>query len=85
MDKFKSKNMLLSVIHNLTNGVLAGNPIPGEKRASSKRVKYIERGYSKFSDVFLVSALNGDGVTDIKVIYYKFLFPGGIGLSGFIP
>lgn len=56
--------MLLSVIHNLTNGYLAGNPIPGVKRDPSKRK---ERGHSKFSDVFLVSALNGDGVTDVKV------------------
>lgn len=46
--------------------MLAGNPVQGPEAQSRKNKK--ERGYSHFSDIFLVSALNGDGVKDIKVI-----------------
>ncbi|XP_039748807.1 GTPase Era, mitochondrial [Pararge aegeria] len=62
VDMLKSKKQLLSIIRNLTNGAIAGNPIPN----ANKYKKIEERGYSHFSDVFLVSALNGDGVSDIK-------------------
>ncbi|XP_037961633.2 GTPase Era, mitochondrial [Plutella xylostella] len=65
VDILKSKKQLLSIIRNLTNGVIAGNPIPGPKN-KEKDSKKIETGYSKFSDVFLVSALKGDGVAEIK-------------------
>lgn len=58
---------MLTVIRNLTNGIIAGNPIPGTDKSRSKMEKNIQKGYSKFSDVFLISALNGDGVEDIKV------------------
>lgn len=47
----------------MTNGLIAGNPIPGV----NKDKKQLLKGYSKFSDVFLVSALNGDGVNDVRV------------------
>ncbi|KAJ2947069.1 hypothetical protein O0L34_g16415 [Tuta absoluta] len=63
VDKLNSKKQLLAVIRNLTNGLIAGNPIPGPERDSKK---HTERGYSHFSDVFLISALNGDGVQEIK-------------------
>ncbi|KAJ8732817.1 hypothetical protein PYW07_015416 [Mythimna separata] len=67
VDKLKSKNQLLTIIRNLTNGTIAGNPIPGsDKNRSNKIDKHLQKGYSKFSDVFLISALNGDGVEDIK-------------------
>ncbi|XP_047020680.1 GTPase Era, mitochondrial [Helicoverpa zea] len=68
IDKFKSKAQLLSTISSLTNGFIAGNPIPGSGKSKSKDKgeKKPEKGYSKFSDVFLISALNGDGVQDIK-------------------
>lgn len=66
VDKLESKKQLLSIIRNLTNGMLAGNPVQGPEAQSRKNKK--ERGYSHFSDIFLVSALNGDGVKDIKVI-----------------
>lgn len=59
----KSKKQLLAIIRNLTNGMIAGSPIP----SPTKSKKTQEKGYSHFSDVFLVSALNGDGVSDIKV------------------
>ncbi|CAB3243009.1 unnamed protein product [Arctia plantaginis] len=66
VDKLKSKHQLLNVIRNLTNGYIAGNPIPNNERSKKKADGRIERGYSKFSDVFLISALKGDGVNDIK-------------------
>ncbi|XP_028171088.1 GTPase Era, mitochondrial [Ostrinia furnacalis] len=62
VDLLKSKTQLLTCIRNLTNGFIAGNPVPGQDR--DKRI--LDRGYSKFSDVFLVSALKGDGITDIR-------------------
>ncbi|XP_059059820.1 GTPase Era, mitochondrial [Achroia grisella] len=64
IDKLKSKRQLLSTIKNLTNGRIAGKPIPGTEKES--RNKKIQRGFANFSDVFLVSALNGDGVKEIK-------------------
>lgn len=61
----KSKRQLLTIIRNLTNGFIAGNPIPSAESSKKK----LDKGYSHFSDVFMVSALNGDGVISIKVIY----------------
>ncbi|CAG4937970.1 unnamed protein product [Colias eurytheme] len=63
VDKLKSKKQLLDIIRSLTNGIIAGNPMP---KANKHKSKEVENGYSYFSDVFLVSALNGDGVKDIK-------------------
>ncbi|CAD0198227.1 unnamed protein product [Chrysodeixis includens] len=65
VDKLKSKHQLLTIIKNLTNGSLAGRAIPGADKRKNKDEKHV-KGYSKFSDVFLISALNGDGVQDIK-------------------
>lgn len=72
VDKLKSKHQLLTIIRNLTNGYIAGNPIPGPDK-NTKKEKKIEKGYHKFSDVFLISALNGDGVNDIKVSYIYYI------------
>lgn len=63
IDQLKSKTQLLSIIRSLTNGHIAGKLIPGKKGDK----KILDKGYSKFSDVFMVSALNGDGVSDIRV------------------
>ncbi|CAH2075372.1 unnamed protein product, partial [Iphiclides podalirius] len=65
VDKLKSKRQLLATIRNLTNGVIAGKPIAGKLNKDSAKNK-IDKGYSNFSDVFLVSALTGDGVDAIK-------------------
>ncbi|CAK1553743.1 unnamed protein product [Leptosia nina] len=61
VDLLKSKKQLLDIIRNLTNGVIAGNPVPNTSKIQKPLL-----GYGCFSDVFLVSALNGDGVKDIK-------------------
>lgn len=66
VDLMKSKRQLLTIIRNLTNGCIAGNPIPSAENSK----KMLDKGYSHFSDVFMVSALNGDGVSAIKVIYW---------------
>ncbi|XP_049866542.1 GTPase Era, mitochondrial [Pectinophora gossypiella] len=63
VDKLNSKKQLLAIIRNITNGFIAGNPIPGAEKNIKKKQ---ERGYSHFSDVFIISALNGDGVKEIK-------------------
>lgn len=72
IDQLKSKHQLLTLIRNLTNGLIAGKPTP-----DMKKLKGENRGYSKFSDVFLVSALNGDGVSDIKQYLLKNAKPAG--------
>ncbi|CAG9784997.1 unnamed protein product [Diatraea saccharalis] len=64
VDKLKSKKQLLAIIRNLTNGLIAGNPIPGSEK--KKKKEQFEKGYSNFSDVFLVSSLKGDGVSDVR-------------------
>ncbi|XP_013187509.2 GTPase Era, mitochondrial [Amyelois transitella] len=70
VDRLKSKKQLLSIIKSLTNGQIAGNRIPEGKRHIYKNRRNDNeekiKGYSHFSDVFLVSALNGDGVKEIK-------------------
>lgn len=55
-------------MRNLTNGFIAGNSIPGPTNPNKQ-----ERGFSHFSDVFMVSALNGDGVSDIRVSKSSFI------------
>nr|XP_026486076.1 GTPase Era, mitochondrial [Vanessa tameamea] len=64
VDMLKSKKQLLTIISNLTNGIIAGSKIPNANKTRKTQDK--AQGYSHFSDVFLVSALNGDGVLDIK-------------------
>lgn len=63
----ESKRQLLNIISNLTNGIIAGNPIPIKEKILKLKQEKRVGGHSKFSDVFLISALNGDGVQDIKV------------------
>lgn len=46
--------------------------MPNPDRTQPTKSK-LQKGYSHFSDVFLVSALTGDGVGAIKVTFY-FLF-----------
>ncbi|XP_013135377.1 PREDICTED: GTPase Era, mitochondrial isoform X2 [Papilio polytes] len=65
VDQLKSKKQLLATIRNLTNGVIAGRTMPNPDRTQSTKSK-LQKGYSHFSDVFLVSALTGDGVGAIK-------------------
>ncbi|XP_013178129.1 PREDICTED: GTPase Era, mitochondrial [Papilio xuthus] len=65
VDQLKSKKQLLATIRNVTNGVIAGRPMPKSDRSQAFKNK-LQRGYSHFSDVFLVSALTGDGVGAIK-------------------
>ncbi|KAL4710425.1 hypothetical protein ACJJTC_008827 [Scirpophaga incertulas] len=62
VDKVQSKKHLLSTIEKLTNGFIAGSRIPSLR----KNKIFEEKGYSKFSDVFIVSALNSDGVNDVR-------------------
>ncbi|GBP25791.1 GTPase Era, mitochondrial [Eumeta japonica] len=66
VDQVKSKHQILLLIHSLCNGFISGKRIPGPKRGSKTVKDKEQKGYSKFSDVFIVSALKGDGVLDIK-------------------
>lgn len=59
----KSKRKLLDVTKALTNNYLNG--VPFGKSGSEKKETEI-RTWPYFSEVFMVSALHGDGVDDIK-------------------
>ncbi|XP_072940845.1 GTPase Era, mitochondrial-like [Epargyreus clarus] len=75
IDRLKSKKQLLAVIRNLTNGVIAGKSVPNADKHDGKKPL---QGYSHFSDVFLVSALNGDGVKDVKEYLIKNAKPANL-------
>ncbi|XP_067011520.2 GTPase Era, mitochondrial [Anabrus simplex] len=72
VDAVKSKRKLLDLVKILTNDSLkSSKDVPSERRyqQSELSVKHFikqERGWSYFSEVFMVSALTGSGVADIK-------------------
>ncbi|XP_016949534.1 GTPase Era, mitochondrial [Drosophila biarmipes] len=69
IDALKSKRLLLDLIKTLTNdtltpgkrGAAAADPQPKELRINKK-----ESSWSHFSDVFLVSALTGNGLPELQ-------------------
>jgi len=73
IDLLKSKRELLDLVQILSNGIVAGKPIV--KGLTSRRCNN-KNGYSRFSDVFMVSALEGDGIEKIKKYLMKSAKPG---------
>lgn len=57
----KSKRKLLDVVRILCNNKIAGLPISKLSQEGPMN------GFSGFSDVFMISALEGDGLNSIKV------------------
>lgn len=68
VDLLKSKRKLLDIIKNLCNNTIAGTPI------SKIKFEPTSNGYDGFSDVFMISALERDGIASIMVINFIFSY-----------
>lgn len=64
----KNKRDLLDITNKLINGISTQDLLPNKLTSSEfQEVISKEVGWSHFQDIFMVSALKGDGVGDIKV------------------
>ncbi|EFA08204.1 GTPase Era, mitochondrial-like Protein [Tribolium castaneum] len=72
VDIIKSKRKLLDVTRQLTENCIEGAPIPGGKPLRDKET----RGWPHFSDVFMVSALTGSGLDEVKNYLIRNAKPG---------
>ncbi|XP_044272768.1 GTPase Era, mitochondrial [Tribolium madens] len=72
VDIIKSKRKLLDVTRQLTENCIEGAPIPGSKPFKSSEIK----GWPHFSDVFMVSALTGSGLDEVRTYLVKNAKPG---------
>ncbi|XP_055372364.1 GTPase Era, mitochondrial [Condylostylus longicornis] len=84
IDLLKSKRVLLDLIKILTNNTLSKSKKPIYKKSLSYDMdKSKEVGWSSFSNIFLVSAVTGDGLSEVmKWLLHeakneKWLFPAG--------
>ncbi|CAH1997401.1 unnamed protein product [Acanthoscelides obtectus] len=64
IDALKSKRKLLDLARLLTENCLDGKPMPGTK--SFNREGSDMKGWPYFQDIFMVSALTGDGLEDVR-------------------
>ncbi|KAL1497713.1 hypothetical protein ABEB36_008625 [Hypothenemus hampei] len=66
IDLLKSKRKLLDITRLITDNCIDGKPIPtsSPKRGANKNKEI--RGWPYFKDIFMVSALIGDGLHDLK-------------------
>lgn len=73
MDLLKSKRKLLELTHALTDNCIDGKPIPGLTR-KDKDDKIV--GWPYFKQIFMISALTGSGLDDIKIYLAEQAKPG---------
>lgn len=81
VDSVKKKRFLLDMARILSNDTLKKisdevqeiNYLPITKMSLEKRISEA-RGYSNFSDIFMVSALEGTGIDDLRVSLMNLLF-----------
>lgn len=78
IDALKSKRVLLDLIKTLTNGTLQGRhqgkkslikdtvPNEGQPQIQGTPLRGRETSWSNFNDVFLVSAITGNGLQDLQ-------------------
>ncbi|KAK5640946.1 hypothetical protein RI129_009493 [Pyrocoelia pectoralis] len=73
VDVLKSKRKLLDVVRLITN-----NSIDGKLVAKNKEelVNDGKKGWSKFKEIFMVSALTGSGLNDVKEYLIRSARPG---------
>ncbi|VEN55914.1 unnamed protein product [Callosobruchus maculatus] len=64
VDALKSKRKLLDLARLLTDNSLDGKPMPGAK--TFKREDSETKCWPFFQDIFMVSALTGDGLEDVR-------------------
>lgn len=82
VDLIKSKRKLLDTTRTITENCIDGKPIAHSKplRKENSEVK----GWQHFKEIFMVSALTGDGLDDVKKYFIqmakpaKWLFPSEI-------
>lgn len=83
IDTLKSKRVLLDLARILTNGIMAGKPMAEEQSKRKEIKKSTEKdsssttavdktkiervGWSKFSSIFMISSLTGDGLEGVMV------------------
>lgn len=73
VDLLRSKRELLDLTRSVTDNCLDGKPIQGTEQKSQKdRIK----GWPHFKDIFMVSALSGSGLEDIKSYLVSHAKPG---------
>ncbi|CAG9773933.1 unnamed protein product [Ceutorhynchus assimilis] len=65
IDVLKSKRKLLDITRLLTDNCLAGKPIPGHSN-KPKDPNHEFKGWPYFQDIFMVSALTGDGLDQVR-------------------
>lgn len=80
IDQLRSKRVLLDTINHLTMNTLTTNKLPTKKKdlepkVDDSGVQSDHIGYSQFSNVFMVSALTGDGLEDVMNYIYTFAKP----------
>ncbi|XP_060521710.1 GTPase Era, mitochondrial [Cylas formicarius] len=64
VDLLKSKRKLLDLTRLLTENCINGKPIAGTQK--TKKCEHDYRGWPYFQDIFMVSALTGDGISSVK-------------------
>ena len=80
VDIIRSKRKLLDLTRIVTENCINGKPIPGTKPLKNKDTK----GWPHFQDIFMTSALTGDGLAQVKNYLIKnakpdhWLFPAEI-------
>lgn len=76
IDIIKSKRKLLDITRQVTDNCVDGKPIPGSSiRRVGVEVKE-DKGWPYFQEIFMVSALSGDGLADVKNYLVKNAKPG---------
>nr|AEE62789.1 unknown [Dendroctonus ponderosae] len=67
IDMLKSKRKLLDITRLLTDNCVDGKPIPGHQQHSIKlQFEKETKAWPYFKDIFMVSALTGDGLPEVK-------------------
>ncbi|XP_058464734.1 GTPase Era, mitochondrial [Malaya genurostris] len=83
IDTLKSKRVLLDVVRNVTNNQLESIKNYNFKKrkseaqnAEAKCKSKIDEGWSHFTEIFMVSAITGDGLKEIMNFIYSLAKPG---------
>ncbi|XP_030763186.1 GTPase Era, mitochondrial [Sitophilus oryzae] len=66
VDILKSKRKLLDLTRIITNNCIRGKPIPGQIKSKHLSSTDKMRGWPNFEEIFMVSALTGDGLAEVK-------------------
>ncbi|KAJ8959738.1 hypothetical protein NQ314_006162 [Rhamnusium bicolor] len=73
VDALKSKRKLLDLTRQVTDNCIDGKPIPNGKAIKKDNQ---DKGWPYFQEIFMVSALTGDGLSDVKNYLIRNAKPG---------